>query len=198
MNDQDEKLTNPYVAPSSNLTGDFDAAKEWDEFYTNLADRFWRDYCYGVYLSFCICISAIVACDSYLHGWKQALFGPIPNGMILLIALFVTSAFIIPSTKSLTRYYKRKYELHRFISLFEKNLRKWYEWTITVTILILIGVGALWLFFSWRRFGFDLSLLALYGRALIVLPIVGPAVYFVMRRAKRKALSALKQMQTTG
>ncbi len=198
MSKQREQSDNPYRAPSSNLTDERNASAEWSDTFVDGAEKFIRCYLLGLSISLLFSIFAMVALDFYFQGWEDALFDDMEYALFLPIACFVLLALTVPISKIYVRRMKQKHTVQRFITSQRQALLKWYNRTISITLVVLIASAVLWLYFAILDdfLGFNLTSLQARSRALLALPVISPVVFVVVRATHRKARDIIDQMSS--
>ena len=140
----------------------------------------------------------MVALDFYFHGREEALLDDMPDALFLPIACIGLLALTAPISKIYVRRKIQKHTVQRFITTQRQDFSKWYNWTISVTFVVLIASATLWLYFAILDdfSGFNLTSLQARSRALLALPVISPVVFVVVRATHRKARDIIDQMSS--
>lgn len=190
-----EKTENPYVSPSSNLIDESDVCREWDEFTIKCAENFCRCLVFGRILALSSFAFVKFAVDTALHGWEE-LIQTSPASLTLTVVCPMVLIAIVPGVKLYVYYRRRTNTLRDFIEDKAKELRSLFNQPWATTMLMLLTCLMLIVPQDLIRDLWDPEVTwpTVRSLSLLVIPLVLPISYFIVRAAQQKARYWLERM----
>ena len=195
MMDPKENTDNPYIAPSSNLTDESEEFREWTELTISCAESYCRDLVFGRTLALSIFVFVQVALDTILHGWKVSILDHSQSQTLSLCCLGLL-LLTVPGVKLYVYIRRQTSTVNEFVQDKTKELggianRPW----VVAMLMMLISLVSCLPQDIVRVLGDRADVWSTVGSlSYLVLPIVFPIAYFVVRAVRQKAERSLKQM----